>query len=133
MPNINSAAREAQSFVDCCLELEQSQALILLESGDGCIQLEDAACPEATVSGITSNSICDRTGFKLPRYDPLVRDGYGWMVRTESKEDRHPGENIRPRIEKSAKGPSRQEPVGDERFIDDEFPSGVNKTTDLDP
>jgi len=75
------------------------------------------ALPKVLVFSVNNFNICERTGFRAPRYDPLVRDGYGWLVRQESREDKHPQENYRPLISKHAKGTLRHEPVGDETFI----------------
>jgi hypothetical protein len=90
----------------------------------------------ATTSVPVNYTICDRTGWKMKVKHGLVQDPYGNMVRAESVDNdglRHPQESTKSTSEDFRTGATRPEPVGDERFIDDEFPSGVNKTTDLDP
>ena len=53
--------------------------------------------------------ICQRTGFKIPVNEGLVKDGYGMWVRAESRDRRHPQEFVRSRPEQQ-KGSVAPEP-----------------------
>ncbi len=79
--------------------------------------------------------ICDRTGFKQKVKYPLAKDWTGSYVRQDSWDNRmdQNAELVRGRKERYKKGPLRPEPVGSERFIEDEYPDGVDASTDLDP
>ena len=86
--------------------------------------------PNATTDSLNRYNICSRSGFRV-KPGELVKDGYGEMVRPESAEPRHMQERVKSQPE-SQKGALRPEPLGDsERFIDVEYPNGVDPDTDL--
>ena len=65
-------------------------------------------------SDVPSNYvICDRSGFRV-KPGELMKDGYGWMVRSRSWEPKHPQDFVRARAEK-LEGSKRPEQA--DRFI----------------
>ena len=65
-------------------------------------------------SDVPSNYvICDRSGFRV-KPGELMKDGYGWMVRSRSWEPKHPQDFVRARAEK-LEGSKRPEQT--DRFI----------------
>ncbi len=69
--------------------------------------------------------IDDRTGFKIKVKHPMVQEYTGHMMRPESVDKRSEQEFLRAKPEHH-KGPLRPEPVGDEKFVEDEYPNGVS-------
>lgn len=81
----------------------------------------------ATPGDANAYNICDRTGFKV-KPGRLVKDGYGHMVRKESVEPKNIQDLAKSHKAEQQKGALRPEPVGNEIFVEDAYPSGV--TTD---
>ncbi len=78
------------------------------------------------VTDVESNyQIDDRTGFKIKVKDPMMKEYTGHLVRPESLDIRSEQEYLRSKPERH-RGPVRPEPVGSERWVEDEYPDGVD-------
>jgi hypothetical protein len=82
--------------------------------------------PWATTDVPVNYQIDDRTGFKIKVKHPMVREYTGHYVRPESLDKRSEQEFARSKRKERQKGPLRPEPVNNERFIEDEYPNGVD-------
>jgi hypothetical protein len=82
--------------------------------------------PTATTNVPVNYQIDDRTGFKVKVKDALVKEYTGHLVRPESLDIRSEQEFVRSKRKENQRGPVRPEPVGNERFIEDEYPNGVD-------
>jgi hypothetical protein len=82
--------------------------------------------PSATTNVPVNYQIDDRTGFKVKVKDALVKEYTGHLVRPESLDIRSEQEFVRSKRKENQRGPVRPEPVGNERFIEDEYPNGVD-------
>jgi hypothetical protein len=77
----------------------------------------------ATTDTPNRYNICDRSGFRA-KPGELVRTWDGLMVLPEFWEPRNDQDFVRVRAE-SQSGSKRPEPIGNERFVDVEYPNGV--------
>ena len=77
----------------------------------------------ATTDTPNRYNICQRSGFRA-KPGELVKDAYGEMVLPEFADSRHDQEFVRVRAE-NQQGAKRPEPIGSERFVDVEYPNGV--------
>jgi hypothetical protein len=80
----------------------------------------------ATTDVPKNYQIDDRTGFKVKVKKPLMEEYTGVLTRPESFDKRSEQEFLRSKPERH-RGAMRPEPVGNERFVEDEYPDGVTQ------
>lgn len=66
--------------------------------------------------------VCQRSGIRVTVDEGLKKEWTGLLVRKEDWDRRHPQELVRPKPETPKGSPS---PSTEDRFIEDEYPSGV--------
>ena len=75
-------------------------------------------------------NVCDESGWKA-KPSELVPTWDGLLVLPEFHTPKHPLLNERSRGAERQRGALRREPIGDERFIEDAYPDGVDADEDL--